>query len=188
MWNAKRNMLAPLVKGWAGLPNFPPESMTGVPILCYILQVKKFGFSLSEALHSELKQVALEEKTSMSAICREALAAHLERQKRFHSDDEADKIASSWQTLKAQVWNFLQTPQDQPDFFSEEYIPEIPGFGSTDDDLFGHLPLKSKPKARRIGVGGRRERDASIERARMKSLSGQRSAFDPTRFLDEIWA
>ena len=153
--------------------------------------MKKFSFSLTDELHKELKDTAKAYNTSMSAICREALASHLHRLNDPFEQSIEEVLATtmppqneeitSWERLKSQVWDFLNQPDDflgqDCGFFSEEYIPEIPGFG---EDLFGHLDERPRNKFR----GSHRTKHFTPIQPRTKFHSRN----DATRFLDELWA
>lgn len=149
--------------------------------------MKKFSFALTDELHHQLRKTAKVYDTSMSAICREALTAHLHHLKDpfeqsieevLASIPDPDQEISSWDRLKSQVWDFLNRPDDllSPDcgFFSEEYIPEIPGF---ENDLFAHLPAVYPP------THGKSSRPKKVTRS-----IWDEGTFDHNRFLDEIWA
>jgi len=143
--------------------------------------VQKFSFSLSEQLHRKLKRTALEQGVSVSAICREALASHLYRQKLdvqsniediLNELDTPDRISTSWRALKSQVWSFLDASIDKRSLFSSSGIPGVPGFDDP-SELLGHRPKKQRFPLNSFGA---------------RPLKPFQSSFDHVRFLDEIWA
>ena len=52
--------------------------------------MKRFGFSLDGDMHDALRARALEEGTSMAAICREALFFHLQRESASEFQPQTD--------------------------------------------------------------------------------------------------
>ena len=97
--------------------------------------MKKFGFALPEELHRELRSAAESQNTSMAAICREALTAHLHQQQNpyfenageIQPDSSDPRIAyESWTRLKNQINDYLCDPEIAQNPYGDSWFPNTP--------------------------------------------------------------
>lgn len=95
--------------------------------------MKRFGFSLDGDMHDALRARALEEGTSMAAICREALFFHLQRESASEFQPQTDTSGPEWSILKRQVHTYLEG-LEQLEIFEE--LEDLLGVPSLQEEPF----------------------------------------------------